>query len=32
LLAVGMDVLDVNKIMGENWYNFYSENFKPMEN
>jgi membrane dipeptidase len=32
LLAVGMDALEVNKIMGENWYNFYSENFKPMEN
>ena len=31
LLVVGMDVLAVNKIMGENWYNFYSENFKPME-
>jgi membrane dipeptidase len=32
LIAVGMDALEVNKIMGENWYNFYAENFSPMGN
>jgi microsomal dipeptidase-like Zn-dependent dipeptidase len=28
LLDLGMNVSEVNKIMGENWYNFYAQNFK----
>jgi len=28
LLDLGMNASEVNKIMGENWYNFYAQNFK----
>ena len=31
LLGVGMNTSEVNKIMGENWYNFYAQNFKKQE-